>query len=328
MFIDNKKKGKVEQVLKEHLQPNSKLSIISSYFTIYGFKELSQELKKIDSINLLLTDANITDDVSIVYGEIEDTKYKNLLDQKKIAKECYEWLRQKAKIRQLDSKTNFTFSTYNIENKDNNNLAIQGNSNFSTTGLGVTATNSLFMNTAVTDFESTKDLLNNFNEIWNNETIVKDIKEDILKNLEKIFKDNSPQFVYFMTLYNIFKGFVGELDEDKIIKAKTGFKDTLVWNKLYNFQKDGVIGAIDKLEKYNGCIIADSVGLGKTFEALAVIKYYELRNDRVLVLFVCYFPAFECISFICYYCRKESKVVFCFLKVFVMKFCCSFVSFE
>lgn len=115
-------------------------------------------------------------------------------------------------------------------------------------------------------------------------SIVKDIKEDILKNLEKIFKDNSPQFVYFMTLYNIFKDFVGELDEDKIIKIKTGFKDTLVWNKLYNFQKDGVLGAIDKLEKYNGCIIADSVGLGKTFEALAVIKYYELRNDRVLVL--------------------------------------------
>jgi len=284
MFIDNKKKGKVGQVLKQHLEPNSKLSIISSYFTIYGFKELSQELKKIDSINLLLTDANITQDISILYGEIEDTKYKNLLDQKKIAKECYEWLSQKAKIRQLDSKTNFTFSTYNIENKDNNNLAIQGNSNFSTTGLGVTATNSLFMNTAVTDFESTKDLLNNFNEIWNNETIVKDIKEDILKNLENIFKYNSPQFVYFMTLYNIFKDFVEELDEDKIIKAKTGFKDTLVWNKLYNFQKDGVIGAIDKLEKYNGCIIADSVGLGKTFEALAVIKYYELRNDRVLVL--------------------------------------------
>ena len=284
MFIDNKKKGKVGQVLKQHLEPNSKLSIISSYFTIYGFKELSQELKKIDSINLLLTDANITQDISILYGEIEDTKYKNLLDQKKIAKECYEWLSQKAKIRQLDSKTNFTFSTYNIENKDNNNLAIQGNSNFSTTGLGVTVTNSLFMNTAVTDFESTKDLLNNFNEIWNNKTIVKDIKEDILKNLENIFKYNSPQFVYFMTLYNIFKDFVEELDEDKIIKAKTGFKDTLVWNKLYNFQKDGVLGAIDKLEKYNGCIIADSVGLGKTFEALAVIKYYELRNDRVLVL--------------------------------------------
>lgn len=284
MFIDNKKKGKVTQILKEYLKSNSKLSIISSYFTIYGFKELSHELKKIDSINLLLSHPQIDKDVSLIYGELEDTKYKNLLDQKKVAKECYAWLNQKAKIRQLDSKTNFTFSTYNIENKDNNNLAVQGNSNFSTTGLGVTTTNSLFMNTAVTDFESTKDLLNNFNEIWNDETIVKDIKKDILENLEKLFKDNSPQFVYFMTLYNIFKDFVGELDEDKIIKTKTGFKDTLVWDKLYNFQKDGVLGAIDKLEKYNGCIIADSVGLGKTFEALAVIKYYELRNDRVLVL--------------------------------------------
>lgn len=284
MFIDNKKRGKVGETLKSYIKTDSKLSFISSYFTMYGFKELSFELKKIDSINLLLTDSAIIDNINLIYGEIEDTKYKNLLDQKKVAKECHEWLNKKAKIRQLDSKTNFTFSTYNIENKDNNNLAIQGNSNFSTTGLGVTTTNSLFMNTAITDFESTKDLLNSFNEIWNNETIVKDIKYDILKNLEKIFQDYSPQFVYFVTLYNIFKDFVGELDEDNIIKTKTGFKDTLVWNKLYNFQKDGVLGAIDKLEKYNGCIIADSVGLGKTFEALAVIKYYELRNDRVLVL--------------------------------------------
>ena len=105
-----------------------------------------------------------------------------------------------------------------------------------------------------------------------------------MDNLEEIFEDKSPNLLYFMTLYNIFKDFIGELNEEEIIKTKTGFKDTLVWNKLYNFQKDGVLGAIDKLEKYNGCIIAYSVGLGKTFEALAVIKYYELRNDRVLVL--------------------------------------------
>ncbi len=94
----------------------------------------------------------------------------------------------------------------------------------------------------------------------------------------------TPEFLYFFTLYHIFKDFIGELDEEKIIRTKTGFKNTLVWNKLYNFQRDGVLGAIDKLERYNGCIIADSVGLGKTFEALAIIKYYELRNDRVLVL--------------------------------------------
>ena len=105
-----------------------------------------------------------------------------------------------------------------------------------------------------------------------------------MKHLEAIIKDRSPKFIYFLTLFNIFKDYLGELDEEKIIKTKTGFKNTLVWNKLYKFQKDGVLGAIDKLEKHNGCIIADSVGLGKTFEALAVIKYYELRNDRVLVI--------------------------------------------
>lgn len=109
-------------------------------------------------------------------------------------------------------------------------------------------------------------------------------KRSIRKKIEELYENKTPEFLYFLTLYNIFKDFIGELDEENIIKVKTGFKDTLVWNKLYNFQKDGVLGAIDKLERHNGCIIADSVGLGKTFEALAVIKYYELRNDRVLVL--------------------------------------------
>jgi SNF2 family DNA or RNA helicase len=134
------------------------------------------------------------------------------------------------------------------------------------------------------DHESTDSFLKTFDEIWANNTLLRDIKEKLLSNLEEIYKDKSPQFLYFMTLYNIFKDFIGELDEEKIIKTKTGFKDSVVWSKLYNFQRDGVLGAIEKLEKYNGCIIADSVGLGKTFEALAVIKYYELRNDRVLVL--------------------------------------------
>lgn len=284
MLIDNKSKGKVGETLKPYIKANSRLSIISSYFTIYAFSELSRELKKIDSINLLLTNPAIANDTNLIYGGLEDNKYKNLLNQKKVARECYEWLKYKATIRQLDSKANFSFCAYSIENKDNQNIAIQGNANFSTTGLGYTNTNSLFMNQATTNYEATKELLTNFNEIWNTPTLTKDIKEDVLVNLEKLFKDNPAQLIYFTTLYNIFKDFIGELDEENIIKSKTGFKDTIVWNKLYNFQKDGVIGAIEKLEKYNGCIIADSVGLGKTFEALAVIKYYELRNDRVLVL--------------------------------------------
>ncbi|MBL1404836.1 MAG: DEAD/DEAH box helicase [Rhizobiales bacterium] len=136
----------------------------------------------------------------------------------------------------------------------------------------------------ISDAETTKQLLQWFDTIWNDGKATQDIKDELLTHLDYLASEKPANLVYFITLYNIFKDYLEDIDEDSIIRSKTGFKDTLVWNKLYKFQRDGVMGAIDKLEKYNGCIIADSVGLGKTFEALAVIKYYELRNDRILVL--------------------------------------------
>jgi len=140
------------------------------------------------------------------------------------------------------------------------------------------------MNTYFTTPAETTSLLRWFDSIWNNPDTTRDIKVFVLAQLEDIFVTKSPELVYFLTLYNVFRDFLGELKEDEIMKTRTGIKNTLIWNKLYKFQRDGVLGSIDKIEKYNGCIIADSVGLGKTFEALAIIKYYELRNDRVLVL--------------------------------------------
>jgi len=283
MLIDNKRNGKVGDVLKEHLKSDSKLSIISNYFTINAFNDLKKELQKVKNVDLLLTNSNFKNDVNLLSSTQEENKLKNKLQQTKIAQECASWIENKVQVR--ETKNNILpFSLYHIQNKDHDDLTIQGSSNFSSDGLGYVSSNSFLMNTGMTDFETTKEFLNTFNEIWENKSLVKDIKETILKNLEEIYEDKSSELIYFMTLYNIFKDFLGELDEEEIIKTKTGFKDTIVWNKLYNFQKDGVLGTIDKLEKYNGCIIADSVGLGKTFEALAVIKYYELRNDRVLVL--------------------------------------------
>ena len=284
MLIDNKKNGKVGDVLKSSIKNNSKLSIISGYFTIYSYNHLKSELNNIDDIRLLFSSLTFKNDIDLLNATPEENKLKNKLQQVKIAKECANWLKSKSEVKEVKTNNSIPFNLYQIDNKGNEDLAIQGSSHLSSVGLGYTSSNSFAMNTSINDFETTKDFLNTFNEIWENEILVSDIKENILSNLETIYEDKSPQLLYFMTLYNIFKDFIGELDEEEIIKTKTGFKDTLVWNKLYNFQRDGVLGSIDKLEKYNGCIIADSVGLGKTFEALAVIKYYELRNDRVLVL--------------------------------------------
>jgi len=285
MLIDNKKNGKVVDVLKDNINKNDKLSIISGYFTIYAYKQLKNELDKVGELRLLLNKPLFKNYSlnNFLLGEKEEIKYKNKLEQTKIAIECAKWIKEKVKIKEVNISNSIPFNLFHI-NKQNNSIAIHGSSNFSCVGLGCVNSNTFAMNTLIKDSEAIKDFLSTFDEIWNNQSMVSDIKNKILKNLENIYENKSPQFLYFITLYNIFKDFIGELDEEEIIKSKTGFKDTSIWNKLYNFQKDGVLGAIDKLEKHNGCIIADSVGLGKTFEALAVIKYYELRNDRVLVL--------------------------------------------
>ena len=289
MLLDNKKAGKVGNAIKEQIQSSSKLSIISSCFSIYAFETLQKELRKVDSLRLLFSEPASSSDESLapilsgLSGDKFERRLQNKLNQTRIAKECAAWLSAKAQIKAVKSVHTLNQNLYHIQN-DGNAIAIQGSSPFTTSGLGYSESDAHAMNMCLTDASSTSGLLEWFGAIWGNTSAVEDIKETLLQQLEAIIKDRSPKFIYFLTLYNIFKDYLGELDEEKIIKTKTGFKNTLIWNKLYKFQRDGALGAIDKLEKHNGCIIADSVGLGKTFEALAVIKYYELRNDRVLVI--------------------------------------------
>ena len=289
MLLDNKKAGKVGDTLKEKVQSSSKLSIISSCFSIYAFDALQKELRKVDSLRLLFSEPPTSADETLpplfqgLSGDKFERRLQNKLNQTQIARECAAWLSAKAKVKAVKSQHTLNQNLYHIQNGEEA-TAIQGSSPLTTSGLGYSESDNHAMNMCLTDSSSTEGLLEWFNAIWENKNAVADIKENLLEQLEAIIQDRSPKFIYFLTLFNIFKDYLGELDEEKIIKTKTGFKNTLVWNKLYKFQKDGVLGAIDKLEKHNGCIIADSVGLGKTFEALAVIKYYELRNDRVLVI--------------------------------------------
>lgn len=288
MLLDNKKNGRVGDTLRESLQSGSRLSIISGLFSIYAFDALKKELNRIDKVRLLFSKIETSTEGKLHFqalnGDEFERRFKNQLNQTQIARECAEWLIQKADIKVVNNPHSVNQNLFHIQKSTGESVAIQGSSNFTTSGLGFSESNKFDMNLCLTEASSTAALLEWFNAIWDNPAAVKDIKELILAALGRLIEDQSPEFVYFLTLFNIFKDFLEELDEERIIKTKTGFKETLVWNKLYKFQRDGVLGAIDKLEKYNGCIIADSVGLGKTFEALAIIKYYELRNDRVLVL--------------------------------------------
>lgn len=293
-LIDNKQYGRVGDVLKRNIKENSKLSITASYFTLYAFQELKEELSKIDSLRFIYTEPTfvkndnknimkkIKENENKLFGVEEELKGRCTLNQSYIARELAKWVKKKVEIKTLkNTKMNGALCHIDSGGKS---VSITGATSLSGPSLGYINSKPMYLNIYTDDNELNYTLKSKFNEIWNNEDLLKDVKKDILNKIKYLYKDNSPEFLYFITLYNIFKDFLEENDNKEVIKSRTGFKDTEVWNRLYNFQKDGVVGAINKIETYGGCIIADSVGLGKTFEALAIIKYYELRNCRVLVL--------------------------------------------
>ncbi|MCY4152097.1 MAG: helicase-related protein [Aestuariivita sp.] len=280
MLLDNKGQGNVLSELKKSINGNCKLSILTCSLTVFGFASLRRELSQTDQNRLILSNWTNGSPVDLIGGNAEQPK-KASLDQKWLATKCAEWLKSKTEVRADDALTAPMQNLYCVESTDS--VAIHGSSTLTASGLGAVKSSAYEMNTLVKENDA-KQLVSWFDTVWNDQQALRDVKEELLKSLEFIASEKPAQLVYFITLYNIFKGTIDEIDEEKIVRSKTGFQDTTIWNKLYKFQKDGVLGAIDKLERHNGCIIADSVGLGKTFEALAVIKYYELRNDRVLVL--------------------------------------------
>ena len=265
MIIDNKSNFLYEVFENKDIQ---ELQILTPFITLYGFEEIQKNLN-------IKTKLLLSDRVEKILGIDEELKYKNQLKQTYLAKKFAEFI-EKIEVKSTLQKN---LSLLNIKNK-NSIISIQGNFDLSLGGLGKISSNNYYSNIIL---KNEQQLLNMFNDIWNIPTN-RDIKQEITEYLQKVYEEKTPEFIYFFTLYKIFENILDNFDEEKIINSKTGFKDTIIWNKLFNFQKDAVIGAIDKLEKYNGCIIADSVGLGKTFEALAVIKYYELKNNKVLVL--------------------------------------------
>ena len=281
LLLDNKNHGRVNDTLKDALLPESKLSVLAGLFSVYGFSALKSELSKLSSIRLLLGQSEAVTQFSLA-GTSDEVGLRNNLDLQRIAGECANWINRDTDVRALTS-TPISQNFFGIENA-NDAISITGSSDFTARGLGTVRSDAFAMNTVTTEPAAAKQLVQWFETIWNDPTATSDVKADLLHNLSSLAQDKPANQIYFLTLFSLFRDFLEDIDEENIIRSKTGFKDTIVWNKLYKFQKDGVIGAIDKLERYNGCIIADSVGLGKTFEALAVIKYYELRNDRVLVL--------------------------------------------
>lgn len=276
------------------IKKGSKLSIAAACFSIYAFQELKKELQGIDELRFIFTSPTfITEKAKkerrefyiprltrerSLYGTEFEVKLRNELTQKAIAKECAEWIRQKVTFKSNVTQENM-MGFINLDDK--NYMPING---FTTVDLGCERGNNAYNMVQKTETPFSTAYIELFESLWNDTVKMQEVTDEVIENITTAYNENSPDFIYFVTLYNIFNEFLEDVSEDNLPNEATGFKESKIWSMLYNFQKDAVLAIISKLEKYNGCILADSVGLGKTFTALAVIKYYENRNKSVLVL--------------------------------------------
>ena len=290
--------------LRRSIEPGAKLKIAASCFSIYAFAELKKQLESIDSLEFIFTSPTFIPDDAIkdsgrkvrrefhipkaerersFYGSDFEIQLKNKLTQRAIARECADWMRRKAAFRSNRSKA--PMQQFACVDTGDSGAVYQPLHGFTAVDLGYQQGDAVsnFVN-RFDDPAYTANFLKLFDQIWDDPEKIEDVTERLCDHIASVYQENSPERIYFLMLYNIFSEFLEDISEDVLPNDRTGYQDSLIWNKLYSFQRDGATGIINKLETYNGCILADSVGLGKTFTALAVIKYYELRNRSVLVL--------------------------------------------
>ena len=292
-LIDNVNKTLRDDLCVE-LKTGSSVSIAAACFSIYAFEELKKELKNIDELRFIFTSPTFVTERAkkekrefyiprlnrerSVYGTEFEVKLRNELNQKAIAKECAEWIRKKAVFK--SNTTNKNMGGFMVVD-ETSYMPVNG---FTTVDLGCEQGNNAYTMIQKAEAPFSQMFIQTFDNLWNDNTSMQEVTEEVIDTITTAYNENSPDFIYFVTLYNIFNEFLEDISEDVLPNEATGFKNSKIWNMLYNFQKDAALAIINKLEKFNGCILADSVGLGKTFTALSVIKYYENRNKTVLVL--------------------------------------------
>jgi hypothetical protein len=288
---DNHTRGTVADFLKGKIQDGSRLSVVSAYFTIYAYDALKDCLDHIDHLDFLFgepsfvnrLDPSKTEKKAFII-DADGLELANKLQQKHVAKECADWIERKVDIKTIKQSNLLHGKMYHVATAGVEE-AILGSSNFTVRGLGLgNGDNNIELNLIVDGHRDRQELKQWFDELWSHPNLVKDVKQEVLQYLKQLYEDNAPEFIYYKTLFHIFEKFLYDTGKTDAELGQTSLFETAIWQALFEFQKDGVKGAINKILRYNGCIVADSVGLGKTYEALAVIKYFELKNERVLVL--------------------------------------------
>lgn len=280
------------------IRKGSKVSIAAACFSMYAYKELRKQLEQVDECRFIFTSPTFVTEKSekqkrefyiprlnresSLYGTEFEIKLRNEMTQKAIAKECADWIRRKATFK--SNTTNEIMGGFMTVTGQSSNVAYMPISGFTTVDIGCDRGNNSYNMTNRFEAPFSAQYIQLFESLWNDKKKLQDVTDVVIENITTAYNENSPEFIYYMTLYHVFSEFLDDISEDELPNEATGFKQSKIWNMLYDFQRDAVLAIINKLERYNGCILADSVGLGKTYTALAVVKYYESRNKSVLVL--------------------------------------------
>lgn len=287
---DNRTRGSAHQFLSSKVVPDSKLSIVSAYFTSFAYEQMATSLDRIAGLRFLFGEPRFLDTIDAdglcppAFSLDEDgLTLTQGMRKSSAALRCADWIRQKVEVRSVKRAGLLHGKLFHVDDGRREH-AMVGSSNFTLKGLGFTDEPNIELNLVVDSDRDRDDLLRWFDEIWSDESLTEDVRDEVLGQLERLYRHNSPEFVYFKTLYHLFGKFLSDqtLEEERLNDAR--FTETAIWRMLFEFQRDGVRALLSKLDRHNGCILADSVGLGKTYVALAAIKWFELRNQRVLVL--------------------------------------------
>ena len=288
----------VRDDLRVEIKRGSKISVAAVCFSMYAYQELKKQLESVEEFRFIFTSPTfvkekaekqkrefyiprLSREISL-YGTEFEIKLRNEMTQRAIAKECADWIRRKAKFKSNTTGENMTgFMTVDAKDAQTAYMPMSG---FTTVDIGCERGNNTYNMVNCMEAPFSQQYMQLFDQLWNNREKMQDVTDVVIENISTAYAENSPEFIYFMTLYHVFSEFLDDISEDVLPNEATGFKQSKIWSMLYDFQRDAVLAIINKLEKYNGCILADSVGLGKTFTALAVAKYYENRNKSVLVL--------------------------------------------
>ncbi|MCH1883951.1 helicase-related protein [Agrococcus sp. ARC_14] len=266
----------VRDAVRGAFADSTHVDALSQSFSLFAWDALKDQLEH-STVRLLLwrdwQHAHLN-------GGHSENLQRARLDQHRIARECTTWSTDHLSAKEVTRTIRETW----LSMRGSASVVVEG-AGFESEALGLVASHDAMLFTSVersTERVARAEAI--MDKIWHSTDATRLVDEEFRAALRVLSQDNTPESAYLRILTALFEDFVDAGTDAFGAQQQMGFFDSEVWKKLYSFQRDGVLGVIEKLERHNGCILADSVGLGKTFEALAVIKFYELRNDRVLVL--------------------------------------------